>query len=455
MSKYVYTAGRPPWYDSTGSLKQPFLIGVAGGTASGKTTVCKNIIEKLRVRWVLLLSMDSFYRVLSKEELDNVSEYNFDHPNAFDIDLMISKLKDLKEGKPVEVPIYDFKTHSRLKENKTYYGADVIIFEGILTFYFEELRNMMDLKIFVDEDSDIRLARRLQRDIKERGRTVIGVLTQYEKFVKPAFDNYIYPTKKYADIIIPRGGANIVAIELISEHIRNKLQARGLIFEDLVKIPSLINHLLPPNVFVMKSSNQTKEIHTIIRDKNTKRSDFIFHSERLSRLLIEEALCHLPFQEKEIITPTGSIYKGIEFNSQLCGVSIMRAGEAMETPLREVCGGIPILKLLIQSDEKKEPRLFYCKLVKDLSQRKVFLLDPLLGTGATAMMAIRVLIDHGVEQENIFFLNLISSRQGIGAMSYTFPKIKIITTEIDDKLNEKYFIIPGIGNFGDRYFGTD
>jgi len=159
-----------------------------------------------------------------------VSEYNFDHPDAFDWSLLTEKLSSLRNqpslGKPIEVPLYDFVSHSRLEATQTINGADIIILEGILVFYPGELRELFDMKIFVDADADTRLARRVIRDINHRGRDVMGVLRQYEKFVKPAFDEYINPTKKYADVIIPRGADNTVAIDLIVQHIRTKLNER-------------------------------------------------------------------------------------------------------------------------------------------------------------------------------------------------------------------------------------
>ncbi|XP_022255175.1 uridine-cytidine kinase-like 1 [Limulus polyphemus] len=203
----IYTAGRPPWYDTQGQLVEPFVIGICGGSSSGKTTVARKIIEALDVPWVTLLSMDSFYKVLDEEQhkLAHENEYNFDHPDAFDFSLLIETLRKLKEGKRVQVPIYNFVTHAREKRMKTMYGANVIIFEGILCFAHKGLLEIMDMKVFIDTDSDIRLVRRLKRDIMDRGRDLEGVLKQYNRFVKPAFDHYIAPTMIDADLIVPRG----------------------------------------------------------------------------------------------------------------------------------------------------------------------------------------------------------------------------------------------------------
>lgn len=152
------------------------------------------------------------------------NEYNFDHPDAFDIDLMADVLGKLKEGKKVEVPIYNFLTHQRETVTKTMYGANVIIFEGILAFHSQEVLDLLDMKVFVDTDADIRLARRLKRDISLRGRDIEGVIKQYSSMVKPAYCNYIAPTMVHADIIVPRGGENKVAIQLIVQHVHTQLQ---------------------------------------------------------------------------------------------------------------------------------------------------------------------------------------------------------------------------------------
>ncbi|XP_070935100.1 uridine-cytidine kinase-like 1 isoform X16 [Macaca nemestrina] len=250
----IYTAGRPPWYNEHGTQsKEAFAIGLGGGSASGKTTVARMIIEALDVPWVVLLSMDSFYKVLTEQQQEQAAHnnFNFDHPDAFDFDLIISTLKKLKQGKSVKVPVYDFTTHSRKRDWKTLYGANVIIFEGIMAFadktlleglvpvspcrllassrsLAHRLHQLLDMKIFVDTDSDIRLVRRLRRDISERGRDIEGVIKQYNKFVKPSFDQYIQPTMRLADIVVPRGSGNTVAIDLIVQHVHSQLEEREL-----------------------------------------------------------------------------------------------------------------------------------------------------------------------------------------------------------------------------------
>ncbi|XP_072310724.1 uridine-cytidine kinase 1 isoform X2 [Eucyclogobius newberryi] len=213
------------------SRHHPFLIGVSGGTASGKSTVCAKIMELLgqnkvdhHQRKVAIISQDSFYKILTPEQKSKAlrGQYNFDHPEAFDTDLMYQTLKDIVEGRVVEVPTYDFVTHSRLPESLTFYPADVVLFEGILVFYPLKVREMFHMKLFVDTDSDVRLSRRVLRDVN-RGRDLEQILTQYTTFVKPAFEEFCLPTKKYADVIIPRGVDNMVAINLIVQHIQDIL----------------------------------------------------------------------------------------------------------------------------------------------------------------------------------------------------------------------------------------
>ncbi|PRP86308.1 uridine-cytidine kinase 2-A-like [Planoprotostelium fungivorum] len=201
----------------------PFIIGVAGGTASGKTSVCHIIVRDLGIdqHRVAMISQDCFYKSL--DHTVDPKTYNFDHPDAFDWELMEVTLKDLREGKPTKVPIYDYVTHSRSTEYTSLCAIDIILFEGILVFYEQKIMEYMHMKIFVDTDADLRLSRRILRDIKSRGRDLTSVLTQYQTFVKPAFDDYVLPTKKSADVIIPRGADNTVAIDLIVQHIKSKL----------------------------------------------------------------------------------------------------------------------------------------------------------------------------------------------------------------------------------------
>ncbi|EXB97669.1 Uridine kinase-like protein 3 [Morus notabilis] len=437
---------------------QPFVIGVAGGAASGKTTVCDMIIQQLHDQRVVLVNQDSFYHNLTGEELARVQDYNFDHPDAFDTEKLLASMDKLRNGKAVDIPKYDFKSYkNNVFPPRRVNPSDVIILEGILIFHDPRVRELMNMKIFVDTgllsldtshckissaDADVRLARRIRRDTVEKHRDIGAVLDQYSKFVKPAFDDFILPTKKYADIIIPRGGDNHVAIDLIVQHIRTKLGQH-----DLCKIY--------PNLYVIQSTFQIRGMHTLIRDSQTTKHDFVFYADRLIRLVVEHGLGHLPFTEKQVLTPTGSVYTGVDFCKRLCGVSVIRSGESMENALRACCKGIKIGKILIHREGDNGQQLIYEKLPQDISERHVLLLDPILGTGNSAVQAISLLLKKGVPESNIIFLNLISAPQGIHVVCKSFPRIKIVTSEIEIGLNEDFRVIPGMGEFGDRYFGTD
>lgn len=221
----------------------PLIIGVAGGTASGKTTVCLKICEQLHCERVNIISMDSFYKPLTPEQRAKVADYNFDHPNAFDWDLLLKIMRDIAQGFVVEIPQYDFVTHSRTDELVVFYPGDIVMFEGILALHNPPLKNIFKMKLFVDADADTRLCRRLKRDIVERGRTAESVIDQYQKTVKLSYEMFAAPTKVDADIIIPHGGENKVAIDLLATHIRSQLHFRGRIniSADNCNVPKPLN----------------------------------------------------------------------------------------------------------------------------------------------------------------------------------------------------------------------
>lgn len=199
------------------------IIGIAGGTGSGKTTVVRKIIQSLPEGEVTVIPQDSYYRDNSNLPLEERLKLNFDEPAAIEFELLVNQLKDLKAGKPVEQPIYSYLTCTRSKETIPIQPRDVIIVEGILILCDEELRNMMDMKVFVDADADDRLIRVINRDIIERGRTVEMVIDRYEKVLKSMHLQHIEPTKRYADLIIPQGGNNLVAIDILTNFIAHKL----------------------------------------------------------------------------------------------------------------------------------------------------------------------------------------------------------------------------------------
>ncbi|KZZ88912.1 hypothetical protein AAP_04704 [Ascosphaera apis ARSEF 7405] len=207
------------------------------------------------------------------------------------------------------------------------------------------------------------------------------------------------------------------------------------------------------NVHILPQTPQLIALLTMIRDKNTGRADFIFYSNRIIRLLVEEGLNHLPVVERVINTPTGRPYTGVAFEGKICGVSIMRAGEAMEQGLRDCCRSVRIGKILIQRDEETAmPKLFYEKLPADIQKRWVLLLDPMFATGGSASLAVETLKSHGVPEERILFLNVLSNPEAIKDFALRYPKMRVVTAFVDEGLDEKKYIIPGLGDFGDRYY---
>ncbi len=206
---------------------EPVVIGVAGGTGSGKTTVARAILKRAGTQQISLIQHDAYYKDLSDLPLAQRSMMNFDHPDALDNELLIVHLKELKAGRAIEMPVYDFTTHTRTGQTRRVEPHRIILVEGILIFADEALRRLMDVKIYVDTDSDIRFIRRLQRDIAERGRTMESVIHQYLTTVRPMHQEFVEPSKRYADVIIPEGGFNEVAIELIAARIKALLEAGG------------------------------------------------------------------------------------------------------------------------------------------------------------------------------------------------------------------------------------
>ncbi len=204
-------------------MYEPLIIGVAGGSGSGKTTVIQHICNHIGEENLSLIAHDAYYRDLKHLSFEERAKQNFDHPASLESELLIRHIKALASGYSVDCPIYDFTNHVRKEESLPITPKKIILVDGILIFYEEELRKLMNIKLFVDTDDDVRLLRRLRRDIAERARSIEGVLDQYEKFVRPMHLEFVEPTKRYADIIIPHGGENQVALQMVN----------ALIFENL------------------------------------------------------------------------------------------------------------------------------------------------------------------------------------------------------------------------------
>ncbi|MCM3611330.1 uridine kinase [Planococcus sp. MERTA32b] len=206
------------------SKNRPVVIGIAGGSGSGKTSVTNSIYEVFKEHSVVVIEQDYYYKDQSHLEFEERLSTNYDHPLAFDTDLLIQHINELLERRPIEKPVYNYAIHTRAEETILIEPKDVIILEGILVLEDKRLRDLMDIKLFVDTDGDLRIIRRLLRDINERGRTIDSVIEQYLNVVRPMHNQFIEPTKRYADVIIPEGGQNEVAIDLMVTKIKTILE---------------------------------------------------------------------------------------------------------------------------------------------------------------------------------------------------------------------------------------
>jgi uridine kinase len=203
---------------------KPLIVGISGGTGSGKSTVTRRLAEALPRETVSFVAMDSYYRDLSDLPIDSRRRRNFDHPDAFDLELLAEHIDLLRRGEAIEMPVYDFRQHVRSTATETVSPGEIVVVDGILLFHLPRMRTLCDLKVYVDADADIRLSRRIRRDMAERGRQLDDILDQYETTVRPMHDRYVAPTKECADLIIPHGGQNDVAIEVLLSYLQRRLE---------------------------------------------------------------------------------------------------------------------------------------------------------------------------------------------------------------------------------------
>lgn len=454
----------PPW-------SEPYVIGVAGYSGSGKTSVSQKIIHELNQPWTVLLSFDNYYKPLTSEESARAfkNEYDFDTPQSLDLDILVEHLNALKRGEKVDIPIYSFAAHNRTEKVETIYGANVIIIEGIYALYDERLLEMMDLKVFVDTDLDVCLARRLTRDILYRGRDLAGCLKQWELFVKPNLVRYVKPTMMNADLVIPRGSLNEIGINLMIQHVEKQLALKSTIHLQRLHQLGKQYGLDMSRVTILPNTNYIKGLHSQLLSQETERSDFIFHFDKMGILLLEMGLNKLGplnYAEEEVTTPQGYKAKGVSFEQELIAVSIIRSGDCFMNAIKKTLNDVPIGKLLIQSDTSTgEPQL-HCDTLPSFDNSKnqqIFLFDSQVISGAQLIMAIQVLLDHNFPQENITIITYLSTEIGLKRITNVFPNLnQVVIGKVSNGEcvhNEEGFT-DTVWHFRNRfidslYFGTD
>ncbi|OUM53907.1 hypothetical protein BVG19_g3237 [[Candida] boidinii] len=417
----------PPW-------KSPYIIGVAGVSGSGKTTVAQQIIEEINQPWTVLVSLDNFYKPLTKEQSAQAfrNEYDFDTPDALDLDLLYECINSLKKGEKAVLPVYSFATHSRTKETITIYGCNVIIIEGIYSLYHSKLLDIMDMKIYVDTDLDICYSRRLLRDIVERGRDLEGIIKQWDTFVKPNSERFVKPSMLSADIIIPRGSDNLVAMNTIITHIRKQLKTKSAEHvQHLIKLGQKFKTIDYNRVHILPKTNQLEGMCAILLNKQSSRDEFIFYFDRVALILIDEALeliHYSPIKETKIITPGGYIFKNAMRQSQeVVAVNMIRSGDCFMSSLRKTIPEVKVGKLLIQQDSQTgEPQLHTEKLPPLVNGNNVLLFDAQTISGAASIMAIKIMIDHGINEEDIILVTFFSTEIGVRRILNAFGKVNIV-----------------------------
>ncbi|GAB1316750.1 Uridine kinase [Madurella fahalii] len=427
----------PPWADVS-------IIGIAGSSGSGKSTLSHAIVNKLNLPWVVILSIDSFYKSLDEEASKKAfrNEYDFDSPDALDFDVLVDRLRDLKAGKRAEIPVYSFEKHARLDRTTTIYSPHVLILEGIFALYDPRLLELMDMKIFCEADADTCLSRRILRDQRDRGRDIEGIIKQWFTFVKPNFEKYVNPQRNVADIIVPRGVENHVAMSMVVQFIQQKLLEKSTHHRAaLTRLEIGANsEPLSDKVIVMNQTSQLRGMNTIIHDIDTSSEDFIFYFNRLTALLIEEAFNKIPFVSTDITTSQGFTYTGLRQKGEVSAVIVLRGGAALEAGLRRVITDCKTGRVLIQSNIRTgEPELHYLVLPDDINKHEaVLLLDAQMSSGGSALMAVQVLVDHGVRADRIILVTYSAGRMGLHRLTKAFPEITVVVSNVVQDMEHRW-----------------
>ncbi|KAF2226872.1 uridine-cytidine kinase 2 [Elsinoe ampelina] len=422
----------PPWNNTS-------IIGIAGSSGSGKTSLALAIIRQLSLPWVVILSMDSFYKPLTpaQSKLAFANEYDFDAPDAIDFDMLVEKLREIKEGKKAEIPNYSFEKHNRIDRTTTIYSPHVLILEGIFALHDKRVLDILDLKIYCEADADLCLSRRLVRDVRDRGRDIEGCIKQWFGFVKPNFTKFVEPQRLSADIIVPRGIENIVAISMVTDRIHKTLTSKSRLHQvELRRLGTVASRSQPfsTNVIILTQTSQVMGINTLLLDPSTSTEDFIFYFDRLCSLLVETATTCVPFNNVDVKTPTNQPYAGLIQEGEISAVVILRGGAILETGLKRVIPDCRTGRILIQTNHRNgEPELHYYNMSQDIDRHEsVMLLDPQMASGGAALMAVRVLIDHGVEEGRIVFVTYMAGRMGLARLMSVYPDIRVVVGRVVD-----------------------
>nr|OQO24906.1 hypothetical protein B0A51_04765 [Rachicladosporium sp. CCFEE 5018] len=428
----------PPWSDTS-------IIGIAGSSGSGKTSLAYAIIKELSLPWVVILSMDSFYKPLTPEQSAAAfrNEYDFDAPEAIDFDVLVDRLSDIKFGKKAEIPVYSFEKHARLKKTTTIYSPHVLILEGIFALHDQRVLDMLDMRIFAEADADLCLSRRLLRDVRERGRDIEGCIKQWFAYVKPNFHQFVEPQRNVADIIVPRGIENTVAIGMVSDRVHKTLDEKSAMHQAELRRLGQASEDAPlsDHVIMLEHNNQIRGINTKLIESSTDREDFVFYFDRLAVLLIEKATECFRFKPSTVQTPVpNGSYNGLVADGIVSAVVILRGGSILETGLKRVIPDCRTGRMLIQTNFRTgEPELHYYSLSPDIAQHTgVMLLDPQMSSGGAALMAVKVLLDHGVHEDRIVFVTCTAGNQGLRRLMSVFPDIKVIVSRMVDDLETRW-----------------
>ncbi|KAK7431361.1 Uridine kinase [Neonectria magnoliae] len=385
----------PPWADVS-------IIGVAGSSGSGKSTLAQAIVKKLNLPWV-----DSFYKTLTPDQskLAFANEYDFDSPDAIDFDVLVERLRDLKAGKRADIPVYSFAKHQRLDHTTSIYSPHVLVLEGIFALYDPRVLELLDM-------------------------------------------GFVEPQRKVADLIVPRGIENRVALDMMVQFIEKKLFEKSRHHREALSQLEMAYKESPLSnrVMIMDPTPQLRFMNTILQDIDTGPEDFIFYFDRLAGLIIEQALNNVQFEEAAIETPAGNRYSGLAPKGEVCAVLVLRGGSAFEPALRKTIPDCRTGRVLIQSDYSTgEPELHYLRLPDNIqSQESVLLLDTQMASGGAALMAVQVLVDHGVAQERIVLATYSAGKVGLHRLTSVFPEITVVvcnmlSTQDERWVEQRYF----------------